>query len=171
LFLGHNYSVSTPTPDETMKDNSQTDRTQTERRSFLEILLGGGIVAFIGTVLYPVSRFLIPPKSGDVAPRSVKAGMVGDLKPNDGAIFRFGTKPGILVRTQKDEYRAFSAVCTHLDCTVQYRADFGHIWCACHNGHYDLRGINIEGPPPRPLEEFDVSVVEDEIFATRKSRV
>ncbi len=32
------------------------------------------------------------------------------------------------------------------------------IWCACHNGHYDLFGKNVAGPPPRPLEPYKVQV-------------
>jgi Rieske Fe-S protein len=50
---------------------------------------------------------------------------------------------------------------------VQYRPDFQHIWCACHNGHYDLQGKNIEGPPPRPLETFRVDVAGDDVYVTR----
>ena len=51
------------------------------------------------------------------------AGKVGELKPNSGKIFRFGSRPGLLIRTASGEYRAISATCTHLGCTVQYRGD------------------------------------------------
>ena len=74
---------------------------------------------------------------------------------------------GILVRTPSGELRAFSATCTHLNCIVQYRDDIGHIWCACHNGHFDLNGLNISGPPPAPLEAYTVNVREDEIVVSR----
>ncbi|MGQ9834577.1 MAG: QcrA and Rieske domain-containing protein, partial [Thermoanaerobaculaceae bacterium] len=57
----------------------------------------------------------------------VLAGKLSDLPPNSGKIFRFGAKPGILIRTPAGEVRAFAAICTHLNCTVQYRADFQHI--------------------------------------------
>jgi len=70
----------------------------------------------------------------------VVAAKTTDLKPNEGRIFKFGSKPGILVQTADGEYRAFSATCTHLDCTVQFRTDEKMIWCACHNGRYDLTG-------------------------------
>ena len=52
------------------------------------------------------------------------------------------------------EPRAFNAVCTHLQCTVEYRAASQDIFCNCHNGVYDLNGRNIAGPPPRPLEVY-----------------
>jgi Rieske Fe-S protein len=91
----------------------------------------------------------------------------GDVKPNTGQIFKFGSRPAILVRAPSGELRAFSAVCTHLNCTVQYRADLSHIWCACHNGHFDLNGQNIAGPPPRPLESFTVNVRGSQVVVTR----
>jgi len=37
------------------------------------------------------------------------------------------------------------------------------VWCACHNGVYDLEGRNVSGPPPRPLERYDVHEIGDEI--------
>jgi cytochrome b6-f complex iron-sulfur subunit len=42
------------------------------------------------------------------------------------------------------------------------------IWCACHNGVYDLSGKNVSGPPPRPLEAYDVHVRGDEIYVSRR---
>ena len=80
----------------------------------------------------------------------------------------FGAAPAIVVRLATGELRAFSAVCTHLSCTVQYRSDLSQIWCACHNGHYDLNGRNVSGPPPRPLEPYDVSVRNEQIVLTRR---
>lgn len=139
------------------------------RRNFLKYFLGGGFTAFAFSIIYPVIKYLIPPKSSEPIPTSVIAGQVGELKPNSGKIFRFGNEPGILINTSEGELRAFTATCTHLACTVQYRADFEHIWCACHNGHYDLRGINIAGPPPRPLTPFKVNVKGDQIFASKES--
>ena len=89
-------------------------------------------------------------------------------KPNSGKIFRFGNRPGLLLRTASGEYRAMSATCTHLSCTVQYRDDQRNVWCACHNGMYDLNGRNVSGPPPRPLETFEVQVRGQEIFVRRR---
>jgi Rieske Fe-S protein len=92
-----------------------------------------------------------------------------DVPSNTGRIFKFGSRPGILVKTPGGELRAFSARCTHLDCTVQYREDLNHIWCACHNGHFDLSGRNIAGPPPRPLDQFDVNVRGSQIVVSLRS--
>ncbi len=119
-------------------------------------------------VLYPVVRYVIPPASAESAARSVALDLAADeIEPNTGQIFRFGTAPGILVRTPAGELRAFSAVCTHLACTVQYRPDLSHIWCACHNGHFDLNGINIAGPHPRPLDSYSVKVGDRRIVVSK----
>ncbi len=100
--------------------------------------MGGGFLATAVAFIYPVVRYLIPPKVSDLGSDLVVAGRVGELEPNSGKIFRFGNRPGILIRTADGEYRALSAVCTHLACTVQYRDDLHRVWCACHNGTYDL---------------------------------
>jgi Rieske Fe-S protein len=138
------------------------------RRHFINILLGTGLLASAASFFYPVLRYLIPPKLPDLGSNAVLAAKVSELKPNMAKTFRFGTRPGLLVQTAQGEYRAMSATCTHLGCTVQYRSDLREIWCACHNGMYDMNGRNVSGPPPRPLEAFEVQVRGDEIFVRRK---
>ena len=138
------------------------------RRRFVNWFLGTSAGAFLLAVLYPVSRYLVPPTAGESAAGTVTLPLKPeDVRPNSGQIFKFGSRPGILVRTAAGELRAFSAVCTHLNCTVQYRPDFGQIWCACHNGHFDLNGKNVEGPPPRPLEAFAVNARGNQIVVSK----
>jgi Rieske Fe-S protein len=91
-----------------------------------------------------------------------------DMKVNSGQIFRFGSQAAILIDTPAGELKAFSATCTHLGCIVQYRSDLSQIWCACHNGHFDLNGKNVEGPPPKPLEEYAVNVKAEQIVVSKK---
>jgi cytochrome b6-f complex iron-sulfur subunit len=128
------------------------------RRSFLDAVLSVGFVSTAAAIAYPISQYLVPPATGEPATASVVAGTVNALKPNSGMLFKFGSKPAIVVRTPDGDIRAFSAVCTHLDCTVQYKADTSQLWCACHNGTYDLNGNVVSGPPPRPLERFVVKL-------------
>jgi cytochrome b6-f complex iron-sulfur subunit len=137
------------------------------RSTFINWLLGTSLGATAAAALYPVFRFVIPPEVAEAPVNRVLAGKLSELAPNTGKVFRFGAKPGLIVRTATGEVRAFSASCTHLNCTVQYRPDFQHIWCACHNGHYDLQGKNIQGPPPRPLEVYKVDLAGDDIYVTR----
>ena len=138
------------------------------RRGFLNWFVGTSAGAFLLAVLYPLSRYLIPPTTAESSAASVTLAIKpDDVKTNAGQIFKFGSKPAILVRTPAGELRAFSAVCTHLNCTVQYRSDISHIWCACHNGHYDLNGQNIAGPPPRPLDSYVVNARGNQIVVSK----
>ncbi len=139
-----------------------------DRSSFLSWFLGTGIGALLVAVLYPVARYLVPPKSGESSAASVTLSIKPEeVKPNSGMIFQFGSRPGILIRTPSGDLRAFLAICTHLGCTVQYRSDLIQIWCACHNGHFDLNGKNISGPPPRPLEPLAVNVQGSQIVVRK----
>jgi cytochrome b6-f complex iron-sulfur subunit len=137
------------------------------RRTFVNYLLNTTMGAVAVSVFYPVIRFLTPPRIAESAEATVVAGNLSDLAPNTGKIFKFGSKAGLLVRTPSGEVRAFAATCTHLDCTVQYREDLQGIWCACHNGRFDLNGRNVSGPPPRPLDQYVVKVRGDEIIVSR----
>lgn len=140
---------------------------QAERRSFVHWLLGGSLGATMLSAIYPVVEFLIPPDVVESPQNSVVAGKAKDVKPNSGTVFKFGSRPGILVRTAEGELRAFSATCTHLECTVQYRADLRRIWCACHDGQFDLNGTNVAGPPPRPLEKYVVNVMGEDVVVSK----
>jgi Rieske Fe-S protein len=147
-------------------DPSPRDSIRPGRR-WVSVLLGTGIVASIASFIYPAIRYIIPPVVGESPSRSVVAAKVAELKRNSGKIFKFGSRPALLVRTADGNFQAFSAVCTHLNCTVQYREDLHQIWCACHNGLYDLEGRNVSGPPPRPLEKYEVHVQGEDVVVTR----
>lgn len=138
------------------------------RRGFINWILGTSLGGLILAVLYPVSRYLVPPAAGESTAATVTLSMKPeDIPANSGQIFKFGNQPGILLRTPSGELRAFAASCTHLACIVQYREDLSRVWCACHNGHFDLNGRNVQGPPPAPLEAYVVNVRGDEIVISR----
>ncbi|MFQ5797193.1 MAG: ubiquinol-cytochrome c reductase iron-sulfur subunit [Bacteroidota bacterium] len=155
-----NQSISTP---------PGSSKAPAGRRDFLKYLLGASFVAWLASVLYPLLAYLRPPRMGEVEVTSLKVGKVSDFQPESGTIFKFGTRPSLLVKTSSGELKAFSAVCTHLDCTVQYRGDLGVIWCACHNGKYDLNGRNIAGPPPRPLQVYKVIVKDEDVIVSKET--
>ena len=142
----------------------------TNRRSFLNIILGAGLLGWLGSIIYPVISYLKPPKIPEANINSVKAGLAADFPANSGEIVKFGRVPVILIRAEDGNFHAFGATCTHLDCIVQYRTDSKQILCACHNGIYDLRGINVSGPPPKPLEEYTVNIINDEIVISKPTQ-
>jgi Rieske Fe-S protein len=150
---------------------STFDKTDSKsRRGFVNWLLGTSAGAFALSVMYPVVRFVVPPAAAESTASTVTLEFGPDeIAPNQGRPFRFGNRPGLLVRTPGGELRAFSAECTHLSCTVQYREDESRIWCACHNGFFDLNGVNVQGPPPRPLEDFEVNVRGEQIVVSLKA--
>ena len=68
---------------------------------------------------------------------------------------------GLYVLLKNDgEVRVFSDICTHLACRVTWHPDIQHYVSPCHDGHFDIAGSNVSGPPPRPLDEF-VTKIED----------
>ena len=138
------------------------------RRHLINWLLAGSGGTLVGVLLYPVLRFITPPEQAEASAGAVMVGKVKDFPPNTGKVVRFGSRPAILVHLPTGEFRAFSAVCTHLQCTVQYRADLESIWCACHNGRFDLTGRNVGGPPPRPLESLEAVVHGDDVVVSRR---
>ena len=144
-------------------------RERMSRRTFLHAVRRGGVLALVGAAVYPIARYLSPPRGSEASVSSAVAAKVGELAANAAKIFRFGNRPGLLIHTPQGELKAFSAVCTHLNCTVQYDSDSSVIWCACHNGKFDLNGQVISGPPPRPLEAYQVNIHGDEIVVSRST--
>lgn len=140
-----------------------------KRRDFLSILLGGGFIAWLGALLFPVFKYLNPPEIEEVKVSSVKIGPVESMEKDSGKIIKFGNRPVIVVRKKSGEYVAFGAVCTHLDCIVQFRKDYNQIYCACHNGRYDLNGRVVSGPPPAPLTKFGVTIKDDEVIVFQEA--
>ncbi len=143
------------------------EQTKITRREFLNYVLGGGILALLGSAGYPIVRYITPPKGVETQASSVVAAKVGELAPDAGKIFKFGDKPGILINSPTGELVAFNAVCTHLNCTVQYDSRAKSILCACHNGRFDLNGKVISGPPPRPLEKYDVNIRGEDVVVSK----
>jgi Rieske Fe-S protein len=138
------------------------------RRRFINVFFGGSFLATLAAFLYPVVRYLLPPKQTEAVVKKVVAAKVGDLPPNSAKIFKFGASPGILINTSDGQLLALSATCTHLTCTVTYQADTNTLYCPCHNGRFDLSGNVISGPPPAPLELYQVDVAGEDIVVSKK---
>jgi Rieske Fe-S protein len=131
------------------------------RRRFLSWFLGTTGGAFLISALYPILRYVSPPRIPEASTSEVEVGPVNDpeLVEKGFKIVHFGADPVIVVKLSDTDLRAFSASCTHLDCIVEFRKTKQLIWCNCHNGVYDLTGRNIAGPPPKPLTPYRVHLV------------
>jgi menaquinol-cytochrome c reductase iron-sulfur subunit len=62
------------------------------------------------------------------------------------------------------EFTAMSNICTHLGCRVRWAEDQSLFLCPCHNGVFSIDGSVVAGPPPRPLDRYQVKVEEDQIY-------
>lgn len=140
-----------------------------KRREFFKVLTGGLVGFWALALLYPISRYLkrpIDPES-EKQVSEVSVCKVSDLLPGQSKSFQFGKRPGLLICTGEGQYLAYDATCTHLSCTAQYRPEQKDIYCACHGGVYDIKGKNIAGPPPRPLDSLKVAVKGSDIVVSK----
>jgi len=138
-----------------------------KRRKFLDIVFNFSLFTWLAAILYPVIKYLIPPEVQEVSVNSITVGEIQDFPMNSSMITRFGRKPILVIRKKNGDFRALAATCTHLDCNVQYKSDTEQIWCACHNGFYNVEGKNISGPPPKPLAQYQVNISEDKIIVSK----
>jgi menaquinol-cytochrome c reductase iron-sulfur subunit len=62
------------------------------------------------------------------------------------------------------DFIAMSNICTHLGCRVRWIEDQEQFLCPCHNATFGKDGSVVSGPPPRPLDVYQVKVEEDQIY-------
>lgn len=137
------------------------------RRKFLNYLLGGWLGSLVATLVYPVMRVIFPPER---EPDEVVLALAdyASLPANQVKSFAWGSKPGLLKKGERGELVAFLGVCTHLDCNVTYLPEQKKFFCACHDGWYDENGLNIGGPPPRPLRRLKVVVDGEKLIISKE---
>lgn len=134
------------------------------RRSFLTQALSAWFFVTCTPFLYGVLEYVLPPRIRERILEQILAAKIGDIPANAAKIVKFNKKPAIVVHTSQGQYKAFSAVCTHLGCTVQYNSDDQRIHCNCHGSVYDLTGKNIGGPAPSPLQPLRLIVRDPDII-------
>jgi Rieske Fe-S protein len=132
------------------------------RRNVLNLLLGAGVVGWLASALYPVIRYLTPlPLPGPTGPVRLTRAEVTKVERDKFAIVPVGRSRVLVLEDPAGELHALDARCTHEGCTVRYVAGDELIWCACHNGRFDLQGRVLAGPPPRPLARHLVQRDDD----------
>jgi len=140
------------------------------RRLFLSAAGAAGL-CYVGALAYPIYRYLASPVEMAQNATAITEVMLKDaqkLPAGSVLMFKFGSSPALLIHHQDRTWVSFSAVCTHLGCTVQFEPDANRIHCACHGGVYDSRtGANVSGPPPKPLTPYKVAVTEAGVEVSR----
>jgi cytochrome b6-f complex iron-sulfur subunit len=127
------------------------------RRDFLnEITLGALGVAGLGSAVVTYQYF--SPNVLFEPPTRFRAGNP-DLYPLDSVTF-LQEQQVYIVRT-KDGFYAVSAICTHLGCVTQWKPEANQIACPCHGSKFQPDGKKVEGPAPRPLPHFLITLSPD----------
>lgn len=125
------------------------------RRRFLsQAVMGFGLLFGLGTLALRFVQFLIPSQK----PTRYEAVLIGTASqiPLDEAVPMDLSGHKIMVLRTNEGVVAFSRRCTDLGCLVSWNKERDQFVCPCHQGVFDKTGLNIAGPPPRPLDRFEV---------------
>tara|TARA_B110000196_G_scaffold276694_1_gene254818 strand:- start:474 stop:1154 length:681 start_codon:yes stop_codon:yes gene_type:complete len=131
------------------------------RKSFLTVLSVGwmAFAAATGGFFTVLIRFLFPNVLFE-PPQSFKIGFPDDFDPGKVDL-RFKKKYNVWIVRDNEKITALSTVCTHLGCTPNWQETERKFKCPCHGSGFRSSGINFEGPAPRPLERFKISLSND----------
>jgi cytochrome b6-f complex iron-sulfur subunit len=129
------------------------------RRQFIQLGFAAVGAAWAGSL---VQSQLFPQTSGLEETKPVEIPLA-ELPVGGSKLITYGGSPAIVLRTP-ESIKAFSLICTHLGCTVQWQEAAQEFYCPCHDGRFDQFGEVISGPPPVPLEAIMVKVENDTII-------
>ena len=135
------------------------------RRSFLSVALSSLTVAwlsFAAIVMGSVAglvRFLFPNVLFE-PPQSFRAGVVDEYLVGEVST-RWKDQFGVWIIRDEEALYALSTTCTHLGCTPNWLVAEQKFKCPCHGSGFRMTGINFEGPAPRPLERYSISLGDD----------
>lgn len=143
---------------QTQADPSHRPSLLASRRQFLQAGVVALGAAWAGTF---VQSKLFVQETGQ-AGRPVEFSL-SELAVGAAKYISYAGAPVIVIRTA-ESIRAFSLICTHLGCTVQWQEGEKKFYCPCHEGYFDQFGEVVAGPPPAPLEQFPVTVDGDRVI-------
>ena len=166
--------MSTPPPPQSNQTTPQKVVVNLEepmdRRSFIKwsTLGWATFIAVLGGYGSMVVRFLFPnvlfePK------QSFRAGFPDDYTPGEVSE-RFKEKYGTWIVRDSEKIYALATVCTHLGCTPNWLANEDKFKCPCHGSGFYKTGINFEGPAPRPLERYKITLADDGEIVVDKTK-
>lgn len=161
-----------PAPKKPAPRASAPAKKTEERRSFLSAFAGAWIAftaAAVGMTL-GVVRFMFPnvlaepPSQFTVGPPSqFEPGSVNTQWMNEFQVW-------IVYLDDESKLIALSTVCTHLGCTPSWLDADQKFKCPCHGSGFYKNGINFEGPAPRPLERFAISVIDGVVVVDKSKK-
>ncbi len=151
---------------ETKKDEEQ--KGLFTRRYFLEMIGAGALgIAALGAAVRTV-QFLSPNTLLEPSLK-FKAGRVEIFPPESVTLNK--EQKVYIVRAKEGYFYSVSAVCTHLGCITNWKSEQGIIACPCHGSKFTKEGKVIEGPAPRPLPRFSMSLDDQGQIIVDKSQI
>jgi len=148
-----------------------------DRKGFVKIVtsaLGSIMAAIVGIPM--IGYFISPATKKSSGDDWIALGSLENYPPGSPTMFNFNlTKVngwerssksyGVFVlRSEGGEVEVFSDVCTHLSCRVNWNEDTQEFACPCHAAFFDKDGAVISGPPPRPLDRYEIKLEENQLF-------
>lgn len=137
-----------------------------EKQSRREFIKGFGIISTVviamGTFVYNSFSYLLPDRKEKTYHKYLVA-KENEIPVGKAKEINLGGKPVFVVRLEEG-YRVFSGVCTHLGCIVRWEENKGRFYCPCHQGIFNKQGEVTGGPPPRPLDEYQVELDNNLVF-------
>ena len=141
------------------KDDNQSSST---RRGFFKRLgMALGLIASYGSGAIFAFQFLLPTKK-KLEFRKLLVTSLDNLPRDKGKVFKDLSGREIVLVNTSDGLKAMSTTCTHLGCKVYWEPEQTRFFCPCHDGYFDSNGQVVSGPPPRPLDSYEVEVDEND---------
>jgi len=150
-----------------MDTKSDSEKT-ISRRKLIGYAWIGAVAVVIGELIAGTFAFLWPKKKEGKGEKIFIAGKVNDFKVGDIIYFR---KERVYVQRLEQGFIAFSAICTHLKCIVNWNEVKKMFECPCHGAKFNPNGEVLEGPPPRPLDLLKLQIVEEKIVVNFKEPI
>ena len=138
------------------------------RRRFLsQAVMGFGLLFGVGTLALRFAQFLIPSQR----PKQYAAVLIGaesQIPLGEAVPMDLGGRKILVLKTDEG-VAAFSRRCTDLGCLVSWNKEREQFVCPCHQGIFDKTGLNIAGPPPRPLDRFQIVKRGEQLYVNIQS--
>jgi cytochrome b6-f complex iron-sulfur subunit len=136
-------------------------RGEVTRRGFLSVLglSWATFTAASAAMAGALTRFMFPNVLYE-PPMEFKVGYPSEFAV-DAVDERFKASRGLWIVRESAGFYALSTVCTHLGCTPNWLSAEEKFKCPCHGSGFQKTGVNFEGPAPRPLERYKITLAED----------
>ena len=149
--------------EERQKTEMKTAEKKISRRDFIDWVIKGGLLATFSGMLFPALAYLWPVMGHGPGSDMQEVAKVDEIPVGGAKKVILAGSALLLIRTAQ-EFLAFSAICTHLGCVVDWNSEKKEILCPCHAGVFDLQGKVVSGPPPRPLPSYAIRVTNGKVF-------